>query len=74
LRRCRYARDILLLGEEEWSGYKERARELLALRFVFFQRPLDFHSEGDFETVGGAISENGSGGAAAFWEGDSVVT
>ena len=57
LRRCRYARDVLLSGEEAWRGFEAEARQRLALRFVFFQRPLQLKSDLDFETVGSLWSD-----------------
>ena len=65
LRRCRYLRSLLIRDEQSWASFKNRAKHMLALSFVFFSRELDFASDLDFEDVSvmaGAPAQGASAG------------
>lgn len=51
LRRCRHLRSLVFRDEAALEGYREEATQALALSFAFFERPLQFKSNGDFDDV-----------------------
>lgn len=51
LRRCRHLRSLLFSDKAAFEEYRAEAVQALALSFLFFKRPLQFDSNGDFDDV-----------------------
>lgn len=51
LRRCRHLRSLLFSDKAALEQYRADADQALALNFVFFQQPLQFDSNSDFDEV-----------------------
>jgi len=56
LRRSRYCRGLLYKSAAAFTAHQAEFEATLAMHFVFFKRKLDFDSDVDFETVGGAAA------------------